>query len=163
MNPFLDSYKYFVVGLCYQLKVNTILEIGLGHDAAAVDYILNNYKEENFHIYCIEPFLNKLALQNLSKYDNRKYTIFNGFSQDKRIYKELLKIDLVLIDGDHHYESVFNDIKICKETNILENNSIIIIHDTDSEQIERAILDAERILEFKYLIFPKCNIGIGRF
>lgn len=164
MNPFLDSYKYFVVGLCNQLGVNNICEIGLGPDAAAADYILSNYKEENFHIYCIEPFLNELALKNLSKHNSKRYTIFNGWSQDKTVYQALpTKMDLVLVDGDHHGEAVFNDIKICKEMKVLTENGILVFHDTNSYQIHKAIGEAERNLGLNYFVFPECNIGIGRF
>lgn len=42
-----------------------------------------------------------------------------------------IKIDVLFIDGDHSYESVKNDFNMY--SNLLSENGLIILHDTDSE------------------------------
>jgi hypothetical protein len=51
-----------------------------------------------------------------------------------------IKIDLLFIDGDHSYEGVKQDFDLYSQ--ILSENGIIIIHDTDSEY-ERTLIVSE--------------------
>lgn len=52
-----------------------------------------------------------------------------------------IKIDLLFIDGDHSYEGVKTDFELY--SNILSENGIIIIHDTDSEYEETMIVSED--------------------
>jgi hypothetical protein len=52
-----------------------------------------------------------------------------------------IKIDVLFIDGDHSYEGVKQDFELY--SNILSNNGIIIIHDTDGEYEETLIVSED--------------------
>jgi len=52
-----------------------------------------------------------------------------------------IKIDVLFIDGDHSYEGVKTDFELY--SNILSDNGIIIIHDTDSDFEETLIVSED--------------------
>ena len=52
-----------------------------------------------------------------------------------------IKIDLLFIDGDHSYDGVKTDFELY--SNILSENGIIMIHDTDSEYEETMIVSED--------------------
>jgi hypothetical protein len=52
-----------------------------------------------------------------------------------------IKIDVLFIDGDHSYEGVKSDFELYSQ--ILSDNGIIIIHDTDSEYEETLIVSED--------------------
>jgi predicted O-methyltransferase YrrM len=52
-----------------------------------------------------------------------------------------IKIDVLFIDGDHSYEGVKTDFELY--SNILSDNGIIIIHDTDENYEETLIVSED--------------------
>ncbi len=63
-------------------------------------------------------------LDNIRGYDNIRYIV--GLSED--IVPTLTEtFDYIYIDGDHSFEGVYKDIKMC--WSILEENGVIVLHD----------------------------------
>jgi predicted O-methyltransferase YrrM len=81
--------------------------------------INGNLIRKNEGITILDAFL-----KNIEGYDNIKYII--GTS-DKVIPKLTEKFDYIFIDGDHSFEGVYSDIKLCWP--VLEINGIIAFHD----------------------------------
>lgn len=57
-----------------------------------------------------------------------------------------IKIDLLFIDGDHSYEGVKQDFDLY--SNILSDNGVIILHDTDSNYEETLIVSEDAKKDF---------------
>jgi predicted O-methyltransferase YrrM len=52
-----------------------------------------------------------------------------------------IKLDLIFIDGDHSYEGIKKDFELY--SNLLTDNGIIIIHDTDGNYEESVIISED--------------------
>ncbi|MEK6883572.1 MAG: class I SAM-dependent methyltransferase [Nanoarchaeota archaeon] len=163
MSPNVENYKDILLGLCKQLNVRHIAEVGLGPDAKTADYILSNYHMDSFVYYVIENNLNPIAVENLSKHQPTRYKIIQGHSQNQELYKNLPPIDIFCIDGDHAFWSCYGDLKTCAELNLLSETGVVLLHDSSAKQIQEAMEYTKLKHNFQYFNVVCSNFAIGRF
>ncbi|MDR1820053.1 MAG: class I SAM-dependent methyltransferase [Methanobrevibacter sp.] len=117
-------WEYLIEPIFKEFGIKNIVEIGSeggGHTNKLINYAKNN----NGIIYSIDPFP-KYDYKDLeSKYKNN----FKQYVDLSLNVLPLLKnIDAVLIDGDHNWYSVFNELKIID--NDYEEFPLVFFHDT---------------------------------
>lgn len=137
--------------LCSQLPDGArVLEIGSfnGASAVAMGHALKN---RNGRIHCIDPWSDYVKQEDFSSFkqhriadDNRiinnfinntnflgnQVKMMRGFSSDFAGMIAGQDFDLIFIDGDHHYESVKNDILMCLAA--LKPGGVLTGHDYHS-------------------------------
>lgn len=71
------------------------------------------------------------------------------------------KIDILHIDGSHHYKDVKNDYETWSK--FINDDGVILFHDTEVEEFDGNIYEVKRF--FEELDLPKCNFthcfGLG--
>lgn len=60
--------------------------------------------------------------------DNKRVKVFKGFSLEV-LPKISKKFDCILIDGDHNWYTVFNELKTIHERNLIRSGGTIFLHD----------------------------------
>jgi methyltransferase family protein len=163
MNPNIVSYKDIVLGLAKQLNAGNIYEIGVGEQATTAEYLLLNYWDKHFHLYMIDVEKHKLAQEKLSAFNFSRYTFIHGSSQNPAVYERLPKMDIILVDGDHSFDGVYNDIAICREFDLLNKGGLITFHDSNAKQIKEALEVSTRDFGLEYFNVENSNFAIGRF
>ena len=114
-----------VFHLLNKLKPKKIVEVGaeLGINTK---HILDYCVENNAHLTTIDPF----PLFDIDEFNN-KYS--NHFDLIKKLSLEVLPslkdYDLILLDGDHNWYTIFNELKCIEKTFSQENFPFIIFHD----------------------------------
>ena len=163
--------------LCEQKNSCNYFEIGTwrGESAIAVAescehcYTLNLSKQEMEAIGLEKDYIDQHEF--FSKH-NPKITHLKGDSTQFDFSPYYGKMDVVFVDGNHHYDFVFNDTKVAFKL-LKDENSVIVWHDytKNGEDIRwdilKAILDGSEEKDRKYIyqvkdtmsaIFTKKNI-----
>ncbi|WP_049895028.1 glycosyltransferase family protein [Paenibacillus antibioticophila] len=107
-------------------SVKNIVEIGTQSGKNTVK-ILNYCKENEGHLVCIDPLTPKNIDEWKLEYEGY-LSFYSGLSLS--VLPLIKEYDAVLIDGDHNWYTVFNELKII-EDNIKNRNSspIVFLHD----------------------------------
>jgi len=129
---------------------NTIVEIGCAYGGSTTVFLLN--KRDGVQVYSIDPFVQdskgeslhaseqdcrfavEQALISKSKNESiRNWYLINGYSHD--VVKSWDKqIDLLFIDGSHHYEDVKRDFE--QWSGFVAPDGKILIHDSRKDNFE---------------------------
>ena len=108
-------------------QVKTILEIG-AESGKSTSVLMNYVAKHNGHLYCIDPApefdsdeLKRDYPDNLTFYENLSLNVL----------PEHERFDVALVDGDHNWYTVYNELKLIEE--IHQHNPlhqpIIFVHD----------------------------------
>lgn len=118
-------WEWAVKPMLYYKRARKILEIGasLGHNTYK---ILKSFPDAKITV--IDPCLD-LDLDLAAVFEHQpRVSICKGNSLD------MLPVlsdayDAILIDGDHNYYTVYNELKLIAERNLLAPNGVIFLHD----------------------------------
>ena len=121
MNRFWNNILYPII---HKLNLNFIVEIGSDYGVNTkniLDYCLKNDKK----MVAIDPNP-KFNLEEFSKNYGNKFNLYDDISL--KVLPTLKDYDCVLIDGDHNWYTVYNELKII-ESNEKDNFPLIFLHD----------------------------------
>ena len=163
-------YSYFILGLILQRRPKVIFEIGMGESAQTACLALqalNFNKECGFpgKFISLDIEYKKETLNKLQPYieeNNFEYII--GSSQDVFNYKNVKgPVDMVLIDAEHSYNNIINEVNHVFVANIIDPiNGIFVFHDINFAPVLLAINDLTKQFNFQTFFFTKDNIAISR-
>ena len=176
------DYSYFVYGLVRQLKPNVVFEIGLGTNgytgASVVQALVENSRqrytwynqitrppnEGKYFVIEIEP--TSTAIKRLGRFPNNFWEVIEGDSANTSLYDldTTHYADIILIDGDHSEERVYEDTKNVMEANILSpEDGLIVFHDTAMETVAPAIPRIEKDFDMEiFQVSKHQSFSIGR-
>lgn len=100
-----------------------VLEIGV-YEAENTKQLLKHYP--NMKLVSVDPFLHPNTKELMEKYEDR-FTFIHDLSLN--VLKDLYWFDVVLLDGDHNYFTVYNELKTIMENNVCF--PLVILHDTN--------------------------------
>lgn len=153
----LSSSVYSYVHGCLRSDAGNYFEIGV-FNGTGLAQVATRYPE--IKCYAVDPFIedgHTTASSGMSRGDKMSVQLANCLKNiegldnvvlhqttSKEFFKNLtqeqiaeMNIEIAVIDGDHHYEHVVNDLKLCLA--LLENRSgRIVVDDTDVEDVKRA-------------------------
>jgi len=98
-----------------------VCEIGV-HTAGHTKLLLQNYP--NIELVGIDPALSPQTQQLLTEYPN--FSFHHDYSL--KVLPDYTDFDVVLIDGDHNYYTVYNELECIRRTH--EKWPLVILHDT---------------------------------
>lgn len=162
MKPIVENYTSFVLGLIEQAGIESVLEIGIGPDAYTSKRILESTIDKKLDLYMIDIELNPIAQSELKDFGG-KYNLIIGSSTLDQSFDNIPACELVLIDGDHSFQGVLNDIRKVIHLKKITPNGFLIFHDTNSQQIAEAIDISSKAHSFGYVNFTDLNLAIARF
>ena len=118
-------WEIIVLPLFKELKPKNIVEIG-SEEGINTEKILNYCIENNSYLTTIDPH---------PLFDENKF--FNQYGDHFKLIKdlslnclqELNDYDVILIDGDHNWYTVYNELKLIEKNFIGKKFPIIILHD----------------------------------
>jgi predicted O-methyltransferase YrrM len=136
-------------------RCKSILEIGVYHGETAEGLIseaLRNFPHQDVRYVGIDLFKNlltpaiakteasntplkKIDIENklVSQFPNVSITLLEGFSKD--VLPQLIGyFDFIFIDGGHSYETVREDVRMCKS--LLSKNGVIVLDDYTNDKAE---------------------------
>jgi len=126
MNVFWDT---IIEPLITKLKPKHIVEIGAETGKNTVN-LLKYCKENEATLYSIDP-KPQFDVEQLKQDNNDRFIFYKALSLN--VIHQLNSFDLVLIDGDHNWYTVYNELKLiekrCQELEI--PFPFIILHDID--------------------------------
>lgn len=111
LNPYINDFEY-----------ETICEIGAS-TGAATDKLRDSH---GVHISIIDPCLDA-ELEEKYK-SSKNVNVYKGLSLDI-LSKVNKKFDCFLIDGDHNWYTVYNELRIIHERQLLADGGTIFFHD----------------------------------
>lgn len=155
MNKF---WKTLILPVIKEKKAKHIVEIG-ADTGKNTKSILEFCEENNAKLSCVDPF---------PKFEAEKWmkTHTNYFDFYKELSLSALPLikdyDVVLIDGDHNWYTVYNELKIIQKTNIGKKFPIIFLHDTSWPYGRRDLYyNPENIPEIYRQPYKKMGIAPG--
>ena len=116
-----------------QLKNPRILEVGLDKGMTTVPLIaFLTRAKESYTFVGIDVLLQehlKIILQHIDNSQNQKILLYeeSSLSVLPKLVEASQKFDVVLLDGDHNYYTVSNELQYLE--NIVDENGIVIIDD----------------------------------
>jgi hypothetical protein len=109
-----------------EFHVKNIIEIG-SRDGKNTRNLLDYCNKNNGHLICIDPLpqydYKKLEEENPNSFKQYKDLSLNVLN---KILNDGEKIDAVLIDGDHNWYTVFNELKLIDKC---DNFPLVFLHD----------------------------------
>lgn len=117
MQYFFDIIKSCIV----ENGFANICEIGSSHGWSA-DRLLSI---DGVKLSVIDPCIDEDLCEKYK--DNVRVHVYKGLSHD--MLTRISKQDCILIDGDHNWYTVFNELSIIHERNLLRSGGIIFFHD----------------------------------
>jgi hypothetical protein len=106
----------------HDFQYRSVCEIG-SSKGEATDILL---KESNVHLTIIDPCFDT---DLVAKYkNNSRVKVYKGLSLEV-LLRLSEKFDSILIDGDHNWYSVFNELKVINERGLLADGGTIFFHD----------------------------------
>lgn len=139
------GYIPFVHGILKDFKNPKILEIGICDGITLFSLIQRFSKTQSSFEYTGVDILVKVPVIETLKYmlfdENQLIKIHNQNSLE--FLKECReKFDIILLDGDHNYHTVYNELKLIE--NISHKNTIIICDDYDGRWSDKDLFYSER-------------------
>lgn len=147
IKKFANSIKGFLelITDLKNININTLVEIGCyqGESTTIFAHCLPNTK-----IYAVDPFRTSYDIQKMTMVQLNFNKRISKFSNIIKIKKESLlackdfedkSLDSVYIDGDHSYNSVYNDILAWKKK--IKDGGVICGHDYNLQSVKNAIND----------------------
>ena len=114
-----------ILPIIEKINANYIIEIG-SDEGINTENILKFCMEHNAHMAAIDPFPNFDVEALKSQYGDR-FEIYNELSLN--ILPLLENYDVILLDGDHNWYTVYNELKIIENTFKNKKFPIIFLHD----------------------------------
>jgi len=132
--------------LCLQAKPSSSLEVGLAYGSSALTFARSHQEMSAAraqHV-AIDPFQSGIwgdsGLCNLERAGLRGYVDFRaGMScfELPKLLEKAARFDLIYIDGDHRYESVFIDAYFCSR--LLGERGIMAFDDSSDPNISKVL------------------------
>ena len=127
------AYNNFIPILCDHLKrfdQPRILEIGIEHGRITMPIIKNlSQNNKNFYYYGIDIEIKPIIqsfFQSIPQ-ENYSWVEENSLIELPKLVASEQKFDLVLLDGDHNYFTVSQELELIE--NLLHKDSVLIIDD----------------------------------
>ena len=143
-----------VYGLVRLLKPETAIEIGTfkGYTSICIGQALEDNKKGK--LYTMDPFEMEIVKIAINKSGLKKrINYINDYSHNVIPKLGLQRVDFVLIDGDHSYESVKRDFELVK--NLIPSGGTIIFHDTVwFEGPKRVVEEVKQSGQYEVITFP---------
>lgn len=169
MNPEIETYKYFVLGLIEQMKPRHVLEIGLGATASTAKHILTK-RSFGFDLTIIDLYRNNQALEILHPFKDEYKIIYMDSTKPEsyantnpNLTNGINQPEIILLDGDHSPKAVFADISNIVLLNILACNGIIVAHDVAHSTVRYACQKAAEEYGLNFFCIPEINIGLLKY
>lgn len=126
---------------------NTVIEVG-SYKGGCTKFLSEKFNK------VISIDIDHSEIVDLVSYNNVKW--MTGFSSEMIpiALRENKEVHLIIIDGDHNYNSVLSDISMCMNFNRY-TKPIILIHDAAYEPTHKAIMDVKRNSNEDYFIDEK--------
>lgn len=123
------AWNYLIEPMIRQIEAKTILEVGseVGFSTRA---LLAYVKAERGHLHTIDP-KPSFDVWELQKVNRDFITHYNDLSL--KALPDIPPYDVALIDGDHNWYTVFNELLLIENKHCKENlpQPLIFLHDTD--------------------------------
>lgn len=118
-----------------QIARGNIMEIGVREGVSTAAFLLG-LQENGGHLYSIDRSRGCSDLFNVPEWTFILGDSFRNF----RVIKQLIQvpIDVLLIDGDHHYQSVMADLR--NFTSLVRMGGLILAHDVEPSSEMREIV-----------------------
>lgn len=154
------SYLGFARSICRhylsQIEFPKILEIGIDKGQTAIPIIQNLCSMKGYFMYAgIDVLLSRDLLEQISQFENmsvswhdeltdRAVIMFEENSLDwlRSNQDSSLKFDLILIDGDHNYYTVFNELNLIQ--NLIKPATLIVCDDFQGRYSDSDMFYSER-------------------
>ena len=148
-------WEYIILPIFKKINPKYIIEIGSE----------NGINTENILEYCILNQSKLTSIDPLPLFDQKKYKkkygnhfeIINDLSLN--CLGNLDNYDIILIDGDHNWYTVYNELKIIEKKFDNDNFPTILIHDVDWPYARRDLYYNPDTIPKKYL-HPYAKMGI---
>lgn len=115
------NLKYLEIGTFMGGSLLTCMQNKIKVDYTGIDW----WKSTGGHAYSKEKVIENIKKHNIH---NHNYKLIQGSSWDKTTYQQLEGLyDIILIDGNHAYQSVIKDFNIYK--NYISKNGFIVFDD----------------------------------
>ncbi len=113
--------------LCRAADAKIILEIGAEY-GASTKVLLQYVKNVGGHLHSIDPYPGFEAVQFAE--DNKSYMTFHG-DLSLNVIRHLPRVDVAMVDGDHNWYTVYNELKQLEEIHGKDPiaQPIIFVHD----------------------------------
>lgn len=148
---------------------NKLICAEIGSYLGASSCFIANAISNNSLLYCIDTWSNdamsegkkdtfSIFMNNTNKYKN-KVTPIRSWSYEAIdiLKKKVAFLDLLFIDGDHHYESVKKDWDLYSP--LLKPGSIVAVHDTEwAEGVKRVVRENVLPITSKVAFLPNLEI-----
>lgn len=89
----------------------------------------------------------KIALENLSEFEGSYSLVKKTSKAAVKDFGKDEKFDFILLDGDHSYDGVKNDLKLYYP--LLKTGGYMFVHDTNREDVIKAVLDYKHETKFR--------------
>ena len=119
-------WKNIILPLINKFNPKSIIEIGSDKGINTIN-ILNYCEKNNASLIAIDPEP-KFDIYGIMEKYNCKFEFYQDISL--KILPKLDNFDLVLIDGDHNWYTVYNELKIIEKKFNQDNFPLIFLHDT---------------------------------
>lgn len=169
MEPEIQTYKHFALGLIEQMKPRHVLEIGLGATASTAKHILTK-RSFGFDFTIIDLHRNEQALDALCPFKDEYKIIFMDSTKPEsyrdtnpNLTNGLNQPEIILLDGDHSPRAVFADISNIVLLNILPHNGVIVAHDVMHSTVRHACQKAAKEYGLNLFCIPEINIGLLKY
>lgn len=149
-----EATAYFLYSLIRLIQPDVVIEIGTakGNSAISIGQALKDNGRGK--LYTMDPNEHDIVNIAIKKSHLKKYINYIIDYSNNVIPKlNLIKADLVFIDGDHSYESVKKDFDLVK--NLIPSGGIVIFHDSIwFEGPRRVIKEIKESGQYAVITFP---------
>ena len=117
----MSNYIFQIKSILEVLKPKSISEIGI-EGGKFSKYLLDYAVKNGLHYIGVEPSPSEKIKELIGSYNQ---TLIEAISLDEKA-KDALGCDVIFIDGDHNYYTVYNELKIAYDRN---PDSVMFLHD----------------------------------
>lgn len=120
-------WKHIIRPVLDAANSKSILEIGAEY-GASTNVLMNYVNEKEGHLYCIDP-MPEFEADELQNTHPQRLTFYRDLSLN--VLPGHAPFDVALVDGDHNWHTVYNELKQIEEIHAHDplGQSIIFLHD----------------------------------
>ncbi|MBT7337922.1 hypothetical protein HN801_04425 [Candidatus Peregrinibacteria bacterium] len=119
-------WNHIIQAICNTLQVQSIVEIGV-EEGKNTTNLLDYCKDHNAVLHAIDP-APRIDVDQLQDEYGDSFTMHQNLSLN--VLGTISPIDMVLIDGDHNWYTVYHELKILeKSAQRTENFPLVLLHD----------------------------------
>lgn len=140
----IPSFKQFV----YELSCPRILEVGVDRGTTFVPMaVFLARTKDAFHLVGIDVMLQEsllITMSHIERDSQQRIDIVRANSLEAlpKLVEAGFKFDLILLDGDHNYHTVSNELRLV--SSLAEKNSLIVVDDYNGRWANRDLFYSER-------------------